>query len=109
MNVHTFDTKLDFSFYEKIKSDPIDISPLYHKVPEYENMIRLMENNQSPFDTLNQLDIKHLLYSIIHYELINNNDFIFELKLQLQDLQSGQCIQGQVIRMFQLLYAFVFF
>lgn len=75
---------------------------------EWCNVNRLIDEKDMYYDPINDLHVDGLLWLCYEKIMIENNRIFEEhFKQQLQDLDTGWCVQGRTVRLLQILVAFV--
>jgi hypothetical protein len=59
-----------------------------------------------PINQLNPLDLLYICYLLLLNEHIDKNDLLCVLNIQLEDMATGFCAQGQTIRLLQIIFSF---
>lgn len=120
LNTHYYDGKIDTSLLPKLKDFSVlsleekkeTAEKLRSKVKssfsslamKYLNHIIFDIGTNSNIDTTNNLTADDLICYCWSFK--DNNDFIKELEVQLEDMNTGFCQQGRTHRLFQLLKAY---
>jgi hypothetical protein len=108
MNVHKFDGEIDTShlIIEVIDTDVNKLLECNLSAVAKHNLQILIKSlgTGKNYDNSNKINGDELLYMCLNH--IDNEDFIKNLNIQLEDMSNGLCPQGRTHRLYQLLLAF---
>lgn len=108
MNVHLFDGEIDTSHLviNVIDTDVKKLLDCKLSLIAKRNLEILIKaiGTKSNYDASNKIDGDQLLYMCLNY--VDNEHFVNNLNVQLEDMSTGLCAQGRTHRLYQLLLAF---
>lgn len=70
----------------------------------FDNIVR--SPSYDPINQLNPVDLLYICYLILLNENIDKKDLLSSLNIQLEDMETGFCAQGQTIRLLQIIFSF---
>src|SRR5205085_12636761 len=108
MNVHVFDGEIDTSHLVVVVNDTgtNKLMNLELSLIAKRNLKILIDaiGTKRNYDHSNKIDGDDLIYMCNDY--LDNQHFVANLNVQLEDMSTGLCAQGRTHRLYQLLLAF---